>query len=262
MPGPQAAVAIVHAREPESVLLIRRTEREEDPWSGHWSFPGGRRDPGDPDLVHTALRELAEECGIELRRESLDAALPPTMAGRRVSQAILVAPFLFRVETTLPTVLDEHEAAEALWIPLSVIRDPASHCLRPVPRVPQGVAFPAIELNGVPLWGFTYRVITEWLRLHEDRSSPEQAGFEAARLLLEFLLSHGVTLEHEWTEQPGEHSPPRRVAAVKGTIPVRKVLEHVSAPRSHFPAVSRLEVRPDQIEILGLQMEEYVIHAS
>src|SRR5215472_6528479 len=49
MRAPEAAVAIVHARgapsgsDAESVLLIRRTERPNDPWSGHWSFPGGRR---------------------------------------------------------------------------------------------------------------------------------------------------------------------------------------------------------------------------
>ncbi len=263
MPAPEAAVAIVHAREPEeSVLLIRRTEREEDPWSGHWSFPGGRHEPEDPDLVHTALRELAEECGIHLAREALDAALPPTLAGRRVSQALLVAPFLFRVETTLPTVLDAQEAAEALWIPLAFIRDPARHCLRSVPRVPEGVAFPAIELNGVPLWGFTYRVISEWLRLHEQRSSPEQAGFEAARLILEFLLSRGITLRQGWTDERGEHDLPRKIAVVEGIIPVQQVLDHVSAPRSHFPSVSRLEVRPDHIEILGLGLEEYIIRAS
>ena len=166
MAKPAAAVAIVHAHgAEESVLLIRRTERDDDPWSGHWSFPGGRRDPGDIDLVHTALRELSEECGIELSRESLEATLPPTLAGRRVGQTITVAPFLFRAERELPTVLDPTEAAEALWIPLSLLRDPMRHCLTPVPRMPPEQTFPAIQLNGVPLWGFTYRVITEWLGL-------------------------------------------------------------------------------------------------
>src|ERR1043165_8599890 len=56
---PEAAVAIVRAREPEdSILLMRRTIREGDSWSGQWSFPGGRCDPSDPSPLDTALREL------------------------------------------------------------------------------------------------------------------------------------------------------------------------------------------------------------
>ena len=166
MPDPEAAVAILHAIEPaESVLLIRRAERADDPWSGHWSFPGGGREPEDPDLLHTALRELEEECGIRLRREHLETALPPTSAGRRVGRFVLVAPFLFRVPGELPVVLDPREAVEAVWTPLSILRDPARHAVQRVPGQPKEMQFPAVELNGVPLWGFTYRLLADWLGL-------------------------------------------------------------------------------------------------
>jgi len=252
---PEAAVAIVHAQgEEESVLLIRRTEREDDPWSGHWSFPGGRRDPEDQDLVETALRELAEECGIRLPRDCLEASLPPTSAGRRVGRVITVAPFLFRAEGELPTVLDPREAAESHWIPLSLLRDPAQHSVRPVPRLPKEMAFPAIELNGVPLWGFTYRVITEWLGLHAQRPPGEHAGFDEARLILEFLLAHGLTLEKSWSERNGI-----QVAVVRGTIPVAGVLERFSLPGRQIPPMSVLEVRPESIRVVGLAQEEYLI---
>lgn len=33
--------------------------------AGHLAFPGGRPDPGDRDVVHTALREAHEEMGID-----------------------------------------------------------------------------------------------------------------------------------------------------------------------------------------------------
>jgi 8-oxo-dGTP pyrophosphatase MutT (NUDIX family) len=164
MADAEAAVAIVCAREPKpSILLIRRTTRETDPWSGHWSFPGGRREPEDPDLLHTALRELEEECGIHLEPDCLEAALPATTAGKAVGRFIMVAPFVFSVERELPVTPDPREAAEGLWIPVSLLADLSLHSMQPVPGMPPERLFPAFPMNAMPLWGFTYRVLTEWL---------------------------------------------------------------------------------------------------
>jgi 8-oxo-dGTP pyrophosphatase MutT (NUDIX family) len=256
MVEPHAAVAILHAREPaNSVLLIRRTIREDDPWSGHWSFPGGHRDPEDSDLLDTALRELAEECGVRLEREHLEAALPVASARRRSGPYVLVAPFVFRVHRELPTVLDEREAAEARWIPLDVLTDPARHHLRPVPGIPEHTLFPAIDLAGPPLWGFTYRLVTEWLGLLPNRI--EEAGFEAANRVLDYLGSRGLEPFRDWQAHNG-----LRVAAVKGTIPVEEVLEHLSTPGRTIPAVNVVDVRPTQIRMAGLAFEEYLIETS
>jgi 8-oxo-dGTP diphosphatase len=178
MGEPEAAVAIVKARMPEeSILLIRRAERESDSWSGHWSLPGGRREPQDRDLLQTALRELAEECGVVLSREDLSAELPYATARRKVGAHLLVAPFVFCIEATRPTVLDPAEAAAALWVPLSDLRNPARHGLTSVPGLPKEVRYPAIELAGLPLWGFTYRLLTDWLALpFRDQLVPERSS--------------------------------------------------------------------------------------
>ncbi|HUE22677.1 MAG TPA: CoA pyrophosphatase [Bryobacteraceae bacterium] len=257
MAEPDAAVAIVHARgAADSVLLIRRAEREGDAWSGHWSFPGGRREADDRDPLHTALRELEEECGIRLVRERLEAALPTAVARRRVGKFLLVAPFVFRVDDEQASALATQEAVEAVWVPLSVLRDPARHALRPAPGLPQEVRFPSIELNGAPLWGFTYRLITDWLDLNGHDCPIEEAGFRAARTLLDSLVALGCLLDHDWADRDGV-----KVAAVKGRIPVDLVLAQMSEPSTHIPRINMLEVRPDRVRLVGLAFEEYVIHA-
>jgi 8-oxo-dGTP diphosphatase len=257
MPEPDAAVAIVHARgAADSVLLMRRAEREADAWSGHWSFPGGRCEPEDRDPLHTALRELEEECGIRLGRERLEAALPAAVARRRVGRFLLVAPFVFSVDHERPVRLDPREAADAVWAPLNVLRDPGRHALLPVPGRPPEVRFPAIDLNGVPLWGFTYRLITDWLELNPRGRPVEEAGFQAARDLLDALVARGCALDHGWVDRDG-----KKISAVKGPIPVEWVLAQAPRAATHIPPINMLEARPERVRIAGLAFEEYVIDA-
>ncbi len=246
----------MHAQAPEeSVLLIRRAERRGDPWSGHWSFPGGRCDPGDPDPLDTALRELSEECGIALARGQMQSALPPRFALRQVRPYLLVAPFVFHVERALPTVLQPEEAVGALWTPVAALREPARHVLTPVPGRPAEMLFPAVPLDGLPLWGFTYRLITGWLGLEPDQLPVDQAGLAAATGVLEFLLAQGLVLDRAFSPE----SP--RVARVRGAIPLPQVLARFSGPGPFVSLVNALEVRLDSIRLAGLAFEEYRIEA-
>ncbi|MCC6858117.1 MAG: CoA pyrophosphatase [Bryobacterales bacterium] len=262
MGTPEAAVAILRTRRaPESVLLMRRAERQGDAWSGHWSFPGGRCEPGDADALDTALRELEEECAVRLGRECLESALPLTVARRKIGRFLLVAPYVFRIEAELPATPDPREAAEALWVPLSVLLDSRRHYLGCVPGRPACMLYPVVDLNVAPLWGFTYRLITEWLGLVPSGAAGEEAGFEAARRVLDFLLSQGVAVERDWENVEEAGRPVRRVL-VRGDIPAGAVLARFSVPGPEVPRINLLEVRPGSVRITGLAYEEYVIQAA
>jgi 8-oxo-dGTP pyrophosphatase MutT (NUDIX family) len=217
----EAAVAIVHALDHDSVLLMRRAEREGDSWSGQWSCPGGKREPADVDLLHTALRELEEECGVRLTRGDLAEAMPVRLARRRVGRFLPVAPFVFRIETELATILDPMEAAHAEWVPLAWLRDLNRHRLREVPGIPAGTYFPAVDLDWAPLWGFTYRLLCDWLGLIPPG--------EPAEVVARFVQERGLSDVARLCE-PGP--------AVLG--------------------INRIEVKPDEIRILGPRFEEYV----
>src|SRR5271169_951117 len=63
-----ASVAVIFrdAQGDEEVLLIRRADREGDPWSGQVAFPGGMVSAADKSFEGTAKREAAEEVGVDL----------------------------------------------------------------------------------------------------------------------------------------------------------------------------------------------------
>lgn len=164
---PRAAVALVLRPAPEDVelLLIERAVFPGDPWSGHMAFPGGRRDPGDPDAHATAVRETREEVGIDLPAVGhllgpLDEVRP-----RRGAPRIAISPFVFAAPAdTVATPNPEVEAA--VWIPLTELAHPdagTEHLLETVTGGP--LRFPAIGTRGYVVWGLTHRILTRFLEI-------------------------------------------------------------------------------------------------
>ena len=115
-------VPLVQRVEGLHVLLTRRTDHLHD-HAGQISFPGGRRDPDDADLVATALREAHEEIGLHQRHVEVLACMPVY----RTVTHYEVTPVLALVQPPFDLVLDPFEVAEAFEVPLAFLMDPAHH---------------------------------------------------------------------------------------------------------------------------------------
>ena len=142
------------------VLLIRRAEHPSDPWSGHMAFPGGREDPGDVDLLATAVRETLEEVSLDLRTTAeLIGVLPvlPAIARGKLT-GLTIAPFVFELHTQVELRLNR-EVAETLWAPLDALLQGQYSTTVPYTLGGQEIRLPAHDVNGRIVWGLTYRML-------------------------------------------------------------------------------------------------------
>jgi 8-oxo-dGTP pyrophosphatase MutT (NUDIX family) len=166
---PGAAVALIVAAEPAKLLLIRRAAHPLDPWSGHVALPGGRIDPEDLSSLDAAIRETFEEVGIVLEQSLLRTSLPPTTAFAGTARPrFQVDAHVFRL-SGLPDVRPAPgEVAEAFWVPLAELQNPAratAYVLESqIPGVSQA-RFPALGYEGHIIWGLTYSIVRQFLEL-------------------------------------------------------------------------------------------------
>jgi 8-oxo-dGTP pyrophosphatase MutT (NUDIX family) len=144
-----------------AVFTKRRDDLRRHP--GEISFPGGRYDEGEPDLVATALREAEEEIGLRTEAVEIVGALQPTPT---IATGYAVYPFVGVIEPGMTWTLSAREVAEVIEFSLADLL--GGYGRRRLVRRGLPIRTDTYVVGDHLIWGATARILADLF----DRISP------------------------------------------------------------------------------------------
>lgn len=143
------------------ILLTRRTAGVEH-HKGQISFPGGRMDEGDTDLLATALREGFEEIGLRPEDVEILGELDDEIIS---SSNFLVSPFVAFIPYPYDFKINHDEVETLVEVPVAVLRDMANFREKVVADDGNPLTAYAYRYGDQVIWGATARILKRFLDL-------------------------------------------------------------------------------------------------
>ena len=131
------AATVAFVTEDRKVLLIRRAENPNDPWSGQIAMPGGRVEPGE-SCEQAAVREALEEVGRAPENLVFIGVFQP------LNRPVTVYAYISCSEHFEPKI-NKDEVSEAFWFSLDDIKGDENE----------------IKYKNYVIWGMTLRILKE-----------------------------------------------------------------------------------------------------
>ena len=139
-------------------ILIQRS-RYDGAHSGQISFPGGKFEPNDIDLINTAIRETYEEINLKIEPSDIIGSLTPITIP--ISE-FLVYPFICFLKQRPKFKADNHEVLEVIEYDISLLLEESAISEREVMVRSQKLMVPAFEINNNIVWGATAMMLNEF----------------------------------------------------------------------------------------------------
>ncbi|EPC02622.1 hypothetical protein L861_09775 [Litchfieldella anticariensis FP35 = DSM 16096] len=156
---PQAAVLMPIVARSEPTLLFTRRADHLKQHSGQVAFPGGKREPGDIDLLATALREAEEEIALPSREVELLGQL-----GDLISlHGIAVTPYVGLIPPDLPLRPDPGEINAIFEVPLHHFLDDRRSHTDVIPMDDRALYVPSYRAGKHVIWGLSAMMLVELL---------------------------------------------------------------------------------------------------
>jgi 8-oxo-dGTP pyrophosphatase MutT (NUDIX family) len=112
-----SVLVVIYGSSPKIIM----TEKPENMklHAGEISFPGGKFDATDSDLLETALRETSEEIGLHISRDQILGQLDPV---KTLNSGFLILPFVCILKE-IPPLVSNSEVEKIFHIPLEPLLD-------------------------------------------------------------------------------------------------------------------------------------------
>jgi 8-oxo-dGTP pyrophosphatase MutT (NUDIX family) len=177
-PEKRGAVLVpLRASTPPNLIFVERAQHlRRHP--GEIAFPGGIAEPidgGDP--VATALREIAEELGVEPHRVQVVGQLPEV---EQVSSRFRITPIVGVLDNDTRFAPDGEEIAGILTVPFASVLAPGA--IREDADFGGARSRPmyALDFDGRHIWGFTARILKSFVDAWYAPRSALRAAIERA----------------------------------------------------------------------------------
>jgi 8-oxo-dGTP pyrophosphatase MutT (NUDIX family) len=171
---PSGVLALLYPQDAAWHMVFMRRQDKGDPHGGQISFPGGRQDPEDADVVQTALREAQEELAIQPAQVRVLGQLTRLYIPHSNYMVYPTVGISLERPAFIP---EEEEVAE-------VIESELAHFLQPYARQRTTIRdargyfpdVPAFEVRGHYIWGATAMILNELLTALREAGAPASPG--------------------------------------------------------------------------------------
>ena len=123
--------------------------------AGEISFPGGKLDSTDSDLLQTALRETREEIGLTISRDQVIGQLDPVVT---LNSGFLILPFVSVIDEITPLIANS-EVEKIFHIPLESFLNTAARDPDPSHNIIQEMY--TFEYKNQIVWGASARILKQ-----------------------------------------------------------------------------------------------------
>lgn len=146
--------------------LIKRSDKLKN-HSSQISFPGGRFEEEDVNLIDTALRESNEEIGLELKKNNILGMLTQIYIP---ASNYKVSPFIAFYDNIPQFKLNSFEVDKLIEVSLNQILD-KSNIFKKKMKLSSGVLVdcPYFYLNGYIVWGATAMILSELCAILKEK---------------------------------------------------------------------------------------------